>query len=110
MARPLGSKNKDKPWTDALRAAVTEADGVGVKRLRRIADACVNAAMNGDMQAVREIGDRLDGKPAQESTVTHIRDVAQMTDMEIAQRLAELRGDSSPGDDAMATVDPSQLN
>lgn len=63
--RPLGSVNKDKPWQDALRLAVMEDAGDGFKKLRRIANACVDAAMTGDMMAIKEIGDRLDGKPAQ---------------------------------------------
>jgi len=64
MARPLGSPNKDKPFRDALRLAINEADG-DVRRLRRVADALIAKAMSGDVQAIKELGDRLDGKPAQ---------------------------------------------
>jgi hypothetical protein len=35
------------------------------QRLDRIAEKVVSAAENGDDKAYREIGDRLDGKPAQ---------------------------------------------
>lgn len=34
----------------------------GVKKLRMIADALVEKAIGGDVAAIREIGDRLDGK------------------------------------------------
>lgn len=54
----------DKLWREALRRAVlkrVEND----QRLDRIAERVVAQAMDGDMVAVKEIGDRLDGKPAQ---------------------------------------------
>jgi hypothetical protein len=38
-------------------------------KLRLIAQACIAAAQAGDMQAVKEIGDRLDGKPVQPNTM-----------------------------------------
>ena len=51
--------------------AVRRADsGVKDKRLERMADKVVKLALDGDMQAVKEIGDRLDGKPAQSHTVS----------------------------------------
>ncbi len=37
----------------------------GKKRIEVIADKCSKMAEEGDMAAIREIGDRLDGKPAQ---------------------------------------------
>lgn len=63
------NKNKDKPWTEALRMTVFREDKQGRRRLLAIAEQCAAAAEAGDMQAIKEIGDRLDGKPAQESTV-----------------------------------------
>lgn len=68
MARPAGSQNKDKPFRDALRLQLAAA-GDDMKALRSIADALIASAQDGDIQAIREIGDRLDGKPAQESTI-----------------------------------------
>lgn len=59
------NKGKDKPWSDALRLVVFRDDDEGKRRLLKIAEACAKAAEAGDMQAVKEIGDRLDGKPAQ---------------------------------------------
>ena len=60
----------EKPWRDALRVAVNaRADGRGSpKRLAVIAERCAVEAMAGESWAVREIGDRLDGKPAQAIT------------------------------------------
>jgi len=61
-----GSKS-DKIWADALKRAVNrESEGKGSpKWLNVIADQVVSLAAGGDMAAVREIGDRVDGKPKQ---------------------------------------------
>jgi hypothetical protein len=66
-----GSKQKD--WADALRRAVhRESEGKGSpKWLDVIANRVVEAAADGDAQAFKEIGDRLDGKPKQTSDNTH---------------------------------------
>lgn len=55
------------PWADALRIAVNEAaiDGKKGKKLRQIADKVVSEAMEGNVQAIKEIGERLDGKAPQ---------------------------------------------
>lgn len=59
------NKGKDKPWADALRVVVSRDDDKGRKLLMKIAEACASAAASGDMQAVKEIGDRLDGRAHQ---------------------------------------------
>ena len=57
----------EKPWRQALMLAVNRPDGDQPDRklLAKIAEQVVKAAAGGDIQAAREIGDRLDGKPAQ---------------------------------------------
>lgn len=59
-----GNKNAahDKPWSAAIRKAILANDG---KQLRAIADKVVAKAVEGDMQAIKEIGERLDGKAVQ---------------------------------------------
>jgi hypothetical protein len=64
------NKGKDRIWSEALRMAVLEDGPDGRKKLRVIAESCVAAAMGGDIQAIKEIGDRLDGKPAQSVEMT----------------------------------------
>jgi hypothetical protein len=59
--RPRGSQNKDKPFRDALRMEI--ADG---KALRRVAAALIREAQDGDVNAVKELANRLDGRVAQE--------------------------------------------
>lgn len=62
---PKGSKS-EKHWRDAIRRAVAADDGTKkTKRLFVIAEKLVTMAEAGDMAAIKEIGDRLDGKPAQ---------------------------------------------
>ena len=61
MGRPIGSVNREKPFNDALRIAL-RGDPL---RLRRIADKLATLAEQGDLGAIRELADRLDGKPAQ---------------------------------------------
>lgn len=60
-----GGRPKEKPWADALRAALSELDADGIKKLRKVAEAMVNKALEGDVPAIKEIGDRLDGKAVQ---------------------------------------------
>lgn len=68
MARTKGAV-ADKFWNEAVRLAVyresEDDDGKKRKRLSIIADKLCKLAMDGDIAAIKEIGDRLDGKPAQ---------------------------------------------
>lgn len=62
MANPRGQQ-RDKPFRDALRMEIAQAqDENDFKSLRSIARALLREAANGDVQAVREIADRMDGK------------------------------------------------
>lgn len=65
--------NLYKPWQDALRMVVFEKGKDGFMRLRKIAESCVAAAESGDMAAIQEIANRLDGRPVQESTITVVK-------------------------------------
>jgi len=70
--RTSRGQQKDKPYRDALRmeiAAAGTADDPH-KALREVAKAHLRAGRNGDMQAIKEMADRLDGKPAQEAEAT----------------------------------------
>lgn len=67
MAAPKNPGNRwsDKAWREAIRVSVNEEDADGIKKIRRLADKLVSAALDGDVTAIKEVGDRLDGKPAQ---------------------------------------------
>lgn len=61
-----GGRPKEKLWRQALMVALKDEDGA---KLRRIAEKVAMLAEAGDMQAVKEIGDRLDGKAIQQQIV-----------------------------------------
>jgi hypothetical protein len=63
MANPRGQQ-RDKPFRDALRMEISEA-GDDKRRLRRIAQALLDKAAEGDVPAIKEVADRLDGKVPQ---------------------------------------------
>lgn len=68
VGAPEGNQNglkQNRLWGETIRRAVTQADG---KKLRQIADTLIELAAQGDIQAIKELGDRLDGKPAQAIT------------------------------------------
>lgn len=60
-----GGMKKMKPWAEALETALSEKTLDGRTKLVAVAEAVVNAAIDGDMVAAKEIGDRLDGKAVQ---------------------------------------------
>lgn len=67
-ARKTPSKGvkSDKLWRDAVMLAVHEDGPDGRKKLRALAEQLVAKAETGDVTALKEIGDRLDGKPPQQ--------------------------------------------
>lgn len=67
---PVGNDNavKGKKWAGAIRRALNDYQSDTIKQgeaLLAIAKGVVEDALKGDAAARREIGDRLDGKPAQ---------------------------------------------
>lgn len=71
---PDGSP-KGKPWAGAIRRAIAESDR---EALLDIAKALVAKAAEGDLQAIKELGDRLDGKPHQTSDVNVTASIAEV--------------------------------
>jgi hypothetical protein len=59
MGRPIGSLNREKPFRTALQVALRARP----HSLRRIADRLLDKGEEGDLQSIREIADRLDGRP-----------------------------------------------
>lgn len=98
--RPKGASAK--PWSEALTIASTETTNEGKARLRALAEKTWQMALAGDMQAIKEIGDRLDGKAAQSMDVTHgpsdvfMQMLEAISNGRMADSLAEKPGQSAP--------------
>ena len=60
-----GRPPKEKSFANMLNIAIKEANGDGRDKLRAVADALVKEAIAGNVQAIREVADRLDGKVPQ---------------------------------------------
>ena len=72
---PIGNSNaqKGKVWSDALRRAVASDQGA---RVLKAAHRLLDDAANGEPWAIKELADRLDGKPKQESVIETNADYA----------------------------------
>jgi len=106
---PKGNQNasKGRMWQDALKKALRDFSRAAIpgdentapksaieagRALQAIAQTVVEAAIDGDWWAVAEIGNRLDGKPAQTLEVQgDIRHVHELTDSELIERLQRAR-------------------
>lgn len=93
MAKSGGQKGnqnarKGKEWFDALRYALANYEDDDVKRgqaLKKIGKTLIAKALEGDMQAIKEIGDRIDGKAVQviDATIEEVTSVEQLTDEQL---------------------------
>lgn len=70
MAAPRGNQNaaRAKVWRAAIeraleRRSASRADGI--KEIDALAEQLLNLVAAGDLGAIKEFGDRIDGKPAQ---------------------------------------------
>lgn len=73
MAAPLGNRNgaKEKPWVAAINRALAKKSLVAQKEyLDDLAEKLLDSCSDGNLGALQELGNRLDGKPAQALTVS----------------------------------------
>jgi|ERR1043166_342948 hypothetical protein len=88
---PLGNQNgikRNQMWAEALRRQVAQ----NPEAMRKIALKVLDMAMEGDMAAIREIGDRLDGKAVQQvimDATIEDKTVREYTDHELTALLAQ---------------------
>jgi hypothetical protein len=89
----------EKVFADTLRIVMAETDEVsGKRKLRRIVEKLAEAAIEGQAWAIQQVADRLDGKPAQESTLMiDKRDVKEWTRDELLDFLNETRANAKNG-------------
>ncbi len=70
MPGTIGNTNSSKNnrlWSDTIRRACVQNDG---KLLRELAEALIEKALEGDIMAIKEVGDRLEGKPVARTELT----------------------------------------
>ncbi len=79
---PLGNQNarKGKSWLDALKAEIAIDDGA---RLQKAACQLLNKAAEGDLAAIKELADRLDGKAVQANTLTAQLETSAPTNIQV---------------------------
>lgn len=79
---PFGNQNacKGKSWLDALKAEIAMDDGA---RLQKAACQLLNMAAEGDLSAIKELADRLDGKAIQANTLTAQIDSVMPTNIQV---------------------------
>jgi hypothetical protein len=76
-------------------AEVVPDHPAGKRKLRRIAEKLVDAALDGQSWAIQQVADRIDGKPAQESTV-NVNEKREATDWTREGLLALLEKHGNP--------------
>ncbi len=95
-----GGRPKSKLFREALLAELAAA-GDDTAEIRDIARKLIDMAKEGDIQAVKEVADRLEGKPAQETSVAleDKRCAADWTDAELWAVIREAAGGDVLPDD-----------
>ncbi len=97
MAAPIGNSNAKRgfEWRNAINRALAKRDEREKgQALANLAEKLLTAAENGDISALRELGDRLDGKSAQQVIVAG--DTDQPLVSELTVRLVHANRDSGP--------------
>lgn len=87
-----GGRPKQRKFREALSLALSENDPkTGQPKLRRIADKLVEAAMQGESWAIREVADRTDGKAVQavELESDHKQHIDEYSDEELLAVIAK---------------------
>ena len=79
MGRPIGSLNKERPFKTALQMALRERP----QSLRLIANRLIDKAEEGDLQSIRELVDRLDGRPVQAIDRPEVLFLHQLSDEQL---------------------------
>jgi hypothetical protein len=70
MGAPIGNQNgaKAKVWSAAIHRALerrTQSRTDGIKEIDALAEKLIDLVSTGDLPALKEFGDRMEGKPAQ---------------------------------------------
>jgi hypothetical protein len=106
MANPRGQQ-RDKPFRDALRMFLFSENGrKGRRKLDLAAAALVGKAVKGDVAALKELADRLDGKVAQAIVGDDEHDPISLRTIVTGVARASDDNDSLPGEAAIPGIPP----
>ncbi len=97
IGRPVGTTH-DKLWRSAIvRAVKRRTGGKGSPRhLDRLASVLVREGGNGNVAAIKEVGDRLDGKPAQAVAITGDPDSPVIFNLRLGDGLKTIEHEPAP--------------
>lgn len=89
---PKGNNNatKTRSWAEAIDKALKQGEAGKPQKLRALADKIIDMALEGDMAAMKEIGDRVDGKALAHVHVTGDLGLGDMTNQQLDSRIQEL--------------------
>lgn len=88
----IGNNNggKNKLWSLAIQKAIRKrSKSEQLEELENIAEVLLNKCMEGDMVALKELGDRIEGKPMQSVEMSVHRSQSDMDDSELTRVIAE---------------------
>jgi hypothetical protein len=89
-----GGQQKDKQFEASLRLVANRTEPDGVKKLTRIAEKLVECALDGEGWAIQQVADRLDGRPAQDTTLTiERRDATDWSLVELVELIRQRRAE-----------------
>lgn len=102
-----GRPPKEKSFANMLNIALTAKGTTGETKLREVAEVLVSKALEGESWAIKEVADRVDGKPMQQVELSGVIQsrLNALTDDE----LESIASGSSAGI-VETTPSPSKLN
>ncbi len=115
MAAPRGNQNaaKAKVWTSAIERVLDSRTKTRIDKKRELdelAEKLVDLAKAGDLAALKEVGDRLEGKAAQslEVNANVTRRIAELPDSDLAHILTapETSGEGAADEASSTPVAP----
>lgn len=83
-----GGRSSERLWHNAIMVALHRRLDDGRRALDVVAERLVELGMAGDVPALKEIGNRLDGKPVQ-PVDAEVRTVRDLTDEELDAQIAQ---------------------
>lgn len=91
---PKGNNNgsKNRVWAEAINKALCQSEEGKPAKIRALAEKIIEKALEGDMQAMKEIGDRVDGKALATVEVTGALSLSDMTEAALDAKIKELEG------------------